>query len=373
MAELRFSDADLAALIPLPKSNANKYTRGTLNVVGGSAQYPGAAVLASRAGQRAGAGYTQVWCAPESVATVRAGGPSLVVRAWDEQALDQALRKAENSAEHPMAVLIGCGFSGEDPCELQLLRTVLARKVSVVVDAGALSGLARLMASEGSDFLHARAASGAGTPLILTPHAGEASRLMGALNRDCIGSWQNANQDEQENVERDGRQEGRRSASWESRAEVCGEASTGAIREVSAGACREVSAGACREVSAGACRESQADIAQQIVAAHLLADAYAATVVLKGPETVVAHGSDTYLMDKGTPALAKAGTGDVLAGIIAALLAQGLSPVQAAVLGTRLHADAGNEAARRLGVVSVIPEDVIDCIPVSIQELLAHR
>ena len=98
MAELSFSDADLAALIPLPKSNANKYTRGTLNVVGGSAQYPGAAVLASRAGQRAGAGYTQVWCAPESVATVRAGGPSLVVRAWDEQALDQALRKAENSA-----------------------------------------------------------------------------------------------------------------------------------------------------------------------------------------------------------------------------------------------------------------------------------
>ena len=105
----------------------------------------------------------------------------------------------------------------------------------------------------------------------------------------------------------------------------------------------------------------------------MLADTYAATVVLKGPETVVAHGSDTYLMDKGTPALAKAGTGDVLAGIIAALLAQGLSPVQAAVLGTRLHADAGNEAARRLGVVSVIPEDVIDCIPVSIQELLAHR
>lgn len=333
MAELRFSDADLAALIPLPKVDANKYTRGTLNVVGGSAQYPGAAVLASRAGQRAGAGYTQVWCAPESVATVRSGGPSLVVRAWDEQALDQALQKAETSAGHPMAVLIGCGFSGEDPCELQLLRTVLARNVSVVVDAGALSGLARLMASEGSDFLHARAASGAGTPLVLTPHAGEASRLMGALSRDYIDSWQKANQDEQENAEQDERQEGRRSAS----------------------------------------RESRADVAQQIVAAHLLADAYAATVVLKGPQTVVAHGGDTYLMDKGTPALAKAGTGDVLAGIIAALLAQGISPVQSAVLGTRLHADAGNEAARRLGVVSVIPEDVIDCIPAAIRELLAHR
>ena len=114
------------------------------------------------------------------------------------------------------------------------------------------------------------------------------------------------------------------------------------------------------------------NIAQQIATAQLLADAYAATVVLKGPETVVARGSDTYLMDKGTPALAKAGTGDVLAGIIAAFLAQGISPVQAAVLGARLHADAGNEAARRLGVVSVIPEDVIDCIPAAIRELLAH-
>ena len=340
MAELHFSDADLAALIPLPKWDTNKYTRGTLNVVGGSAQYPGAAVLASRAGQRAGAGYTQVWCAPESVATVRAGGPSLVVRAWDEQALDQVLQKAETSAGHRMAVLIGCGFSGEDSQEIQLLRTVLAREIPVVVDAGALSGLARLMASEGFDFLRARAASGAGAPLVLTPHAGEASRLMGALNRDYIDSWQNANQDKQENAEQNERQEGHRSVS--------------------------------RESWAGACRESQADITQQIVAARLLADAYAATVVLKGPETVVAHGGDTYLMDKGTPALAKAGTGDVLAGIIAALLAQGLSPVQAAVLGTRLHADAGNEAARRVGVVSVIPEDVIDCIPAAIRELLAH-
>ena len=365
MANLRFSDADLAALIPLPKSDANKYTRGTLNVVGGSAQYPGAAVLSSRAGQRAGAGYTQVWCAPESVATVREGGPSLVVRAWDEQALEQALRKAEDSAKHPAAVLIGCGFSGEDSQELQLLRTVLTRKIPVVADAGALSGLARLVALEGSDFLRVRAASGAGTPLLLTPHAGEASRLMSALNRDYIDSWQNANQDEQENAEQNERQEGSRSASRESRAEVCWEASVGA----SQGAW----VGACRESRNGAQRGAQVNIAQQIVAAHLLADAYAATVVLKGPETVVAHGSDTYVMDKGTPALAKAGTGDVLAGVIAAFLAQGLSPVQSAVLGARLHADAGNEAARRLGVVSVIPEDVIDCIPIAIQELLTHR
>ena len=353
MANLRFSDADLAALIPLPKSDANKYTRGTLNVVGGSAQYPGAAVLSSRAGQRAGAGYTQVWCAPESVATVREGGPSLVVRAWDEQALEQALRKAEDSAKHPAAMLIGCGFSGEDPQELQLLRTVLTREIPVVVDAGALSGLARLVASEGSDFLRARAASGAGTPLLLTPHAGEASRLMGALSRDRIDSWQNANQDGCENAEQGERQEARAAAQRKARAE----------------ACREVSADAGRDDRA----KAQADITQQIVAAHLLADACAATVVLKGPQTVVAHGSDTYVMDKGTPALAKAGTGDVLAGVVAAFLAQGLSPVQSAVLGARLHADAGNEAARRLGVVSVIPEDVIDCIPIAIQELLAHR
>ena len=57
------SNAELARLLPHPAADANKYTRGHLNLVAGSAAYPGAACLAAAAGERAGAGYTEVFCA----------------------------------------------------------------------------------------------------------------------------------------------------------------------------------------------------------------------------------------------------------------------------------------------------------------------
>ena len=68
-------------------------------------------------------------------------------------------------------------------------------------------------------------------------------------------------------------------------------------------------------------------------------------------------------MTHGTPALAKAGTGDVLAGMTAALLAQGLDPFEACVLGTELHGRAGMAAAARWSVIAATAEDVIACIP----------
>lgn len=94
-----------------------------------------------------------------------------------------------------------------------------------------------------------------------------------------------------------------------------------------------------------------------------LAQAYAAVVVLKGPDTFISDGGNLYLMDEGGPMLAKAGTGDVLAGIIGGLLAQGVQPFGACVLGTVLHARAANVAAEQLDELSVCAEDVITCLP----------
>ena len=74
-------------------------------------------------------------------------------------------------------------------------------------------------------------------------------------------------------------------------------------------------------------------------------------------------------MAHGTPALAKTGTGDVLAGTVGALLAQGLASADAAVLGTWLHAEAGRIAAGRLGIISVMAEDVAEVLPQAIQAL----
>jgi NAD(P)H-hydrate repair Nnr-like enzyme with NAD(P)H-hydrate dehydratase domain len=88
-------------------------------------------------------------------------------------------------------------------------------------------------------------------------------------------------------------------------------------------------------------------------------------VVLKGDDTLIARPDGRVAVSQGgSPALATAGTGDVLTGVLAALLAQGLEPFQAASVGVWLHAGAGREAARRQGAVEgVIATDVIEALP----------
>ncbi len=90
-----------------------------------------------------------------------------------------------------------------------------------------------------------------------------------------------------------------------------------------------------------------------------------AIVVLKGDDTLVAEPDGRVAVSRGgSPALATAGTGDVLTGVIAALLAQRLDPFLAAAAGVWLHAAAGREAARRQGSAEgVIASDVIDALP----------
>ena len=101
--------------------------------------------------------------------------------------------------------------------------------------------------------------------------------------------------------------------------------------------------------------------------AQSLAQALCATVVLKGPVTYVADAEAVCAMAEGTPALAKAGTGDVLAGAVGALLAQGIPGFEAAFLAATIHARAGVEAARRHTVVCATPEDVLDALPAAVR------
>jgi ADP-dependent NAD(P)H-hydrate dehydratase / NAD(P)H-hydrate epimerase len=90
-----------------------------------------------------------------------------------------------------------------------------------------------------------------------------------------------------------------------------------------------------------------------------------AVVVLKGDDSLIADPSGRVAVSPGgAPALATAGTGDVLTGVIAALLAQGLDAFMGAAAGVWLHAAAGKEAARRLGgPEAVVASDVIDALP----------
>jgi NAD(P)H-hydrate epimerase len=85
-------------------------------------------------------------------------------------------------------------------------------------------------------------------------------------------------------------------------------------------------------------------------------------VVLKGRGTLVIDGERIYENTTGGPALAKGGSGDVLTGMAAALLAQAMEPFDAAVLAVYLHGLAGDLAAGELGPYSVLSRDVADCI-----------
>jgi NAD(P)H-hydrate epimerase len=104
-----------------------------------------------------------------------------------------------------------------------------------------------------------------------------------------------------------------------------------------------------------------------------LAEALNAVVVAKGPETHIVSPTQHHRFTGGTAALATAGTGDVLSGIIGSLLAQGASPYAAAVLGVELHGRAGRLAEEQLGQRSVRAEDLLETLPLVFKKLEAHN
>lgn len=112
-----------------------------------------------------------------------------------------------------------------------------------------------------------------------------------------------------------------------------------------------------------------AEIGRRRLAAAREAAAWSgAIVVLKGDDTIVTDGERVAVNAVAAPALATAGSGDVLSGITAALLARGLEPFAAACAAVIAHARAGQEAARRVGLAeSVIATDVIAAIPAGLR------
>lgn len=92
-------------------------------------------------------------------------------------------------------------------------------------------------------------------------------------------------------------------------------------------------------------------------------------IVLKGHRSLITDGRQCFHNQTGNPGMATGGTGDVLTGVITALLCQGLSPLDAARLGAHVHGLAGDFAAQDLGQVSLIASDVIRFLPAAFQRL----
>src|SRR4029077_3839112 len=107
----------------------------------------------------------------------------------------------------------------------------------------------------------------------------------------------------------------------------------------------------------------------RIAAARGAGEETGAIVVLKGHMTLVASGTAVFVNPTGNPGMATGGTGDVLTGVIAGLLAQGVDALDAAVLGVYLHGLAGDLAAARVGEMGLAAGDLIETLPAAFAAL----
>lgn len=264
-----------------PPVDVHKYSRGVAQLCAGSPEYAGAALLCARAAQRAGAGYTQLFTdAP--IEPLQVAAPSLVVcslNAW------------EIPDHNTCALGIGSGFSPGDfhTTYRRLFERTQRYPHCVVVDGGALSFLAT---EQGKQWAAVRARNG--FPTIITPHVGEAARLLASISDDTP------------------------------------------------------------HPSTSCTLEQEA---------YRLSQYFSCCVCLKSSNTVIAYQNSIATLTNGGVELAKAGTGDVLMGIITALCSQQLAPFDAALSGAYLHALAGKFAVEQGDMVSVIPEDIIAALP----------
>lgn len=158
----RLAPADVARMWPIPAPSTDKYRRGVLGVVAGSAGYPGAAVLAVGGALRTGVGMIRYVGPPEPTRAVRTAWPEIVagtgrVQAW----------------------LLGSGVAADtDDGQPEAIRTALESDHPCVLDAGALELLPELVRSSGAPV------PDRSDQLLLTPHAGELARLLSELGQD---------------------------------------------------------------------------------------------------------------------------------------------------------------------------------------------
>lgn len=258
------------AAIPPRGTDADKYAAGGVLVVAGAPGMSGAARLSTRAALRAGAGIV-VGCVPPSVrGEVAAWTPEVMIAGNDRDEIDRQLARVA-------AVAMGPGLGRDDVTTGLVHDLVGAIRQPLVLDADGLWHL-------GSDLAVLRARPHA---TVITPHCGEAARLLGLSRREVEAS--------------------------------------------------------------------------RLEAAARLAEVSGHVALLKGPGTVIAApGRPPVVLHGGTPALATAGSGDVLTGIIAALLARGMNARAAAVAGAALHARAGVLAGRGDGTIA---SDIIEALP----------
>ena len=256
--------SDWSRRLPERSRGAHKHLSGHVLVVGGDHGMGGAALMAGEAALRVGAGLVSVATRADHVSGFLSRRPELMVRGVDNEAQLTPLLDAAT------VVALGPGL-GSDTWGERLFDAVLAAGRPTVVDADGLNRLA-----ERQSTLPAQC--------IITPHPGEAGRLLGSSSAE---------------VQHD-----------------------------------------------------------RFAAAAALSSRFGAATILKGAGSLITDAGATWLCGHGNPAMASAGMGDVLTGVVAGLHAQARDTTIAAVAGACLHAAAGDQAATRDGARGLVATDV---------------
>lgn len=122
-------------------------------------------------------------------------------------------------------------------------------------------------------------------------------------------------------------------------------------------------------LTGGSAPRADAERAEQTVA---FARRFGCVLLLKGSGTLVSDGTRLYRNATGNPGMGTGGSGDVLSGVVAALVGQGMAAFDAAVLGAWVHGRAGDLGAMTLGQTALTAPDLIDHLPAAFKELESH-
>ena len=305
--------ADLAQWLPPRMPDANKGSFGRVGIVAGSARYAGAAILVARAALRSGAGLVYIFSTKEMNAIYKAALPEAVteiVPSLTPDALTNASADAIVAFARKLDVLVvgpGLGTAG-----LQrglVMRLVREVEKPMVIDADALTCLSPTRTPG-----HAPSPTDSfknflrdRPDCVLTPHPGEMARMLHGGNP---------------------------------------------LDDVAA--------------TSAAIQRDRLNLARDFAREHRL------NLLLKGASTVFARSDGhAWIVPGACAALAKAGTGDVLAGAIAGLIAQGARPWRAAVVAAHAHLEAGRRCAARTGERGVLATEVADELPLALRSLEA--
>lgn len=117
------------------------------------------------------------------------------------------------------------------------------------------------------------------------------------------------------------------------------------------------------EIPVEACRKQAAKFAAK----------HGVVLVLKGHQTLVTNGEKTYHNHTGNPGMATGGAGDVLTGVVTALLGCDLTPLEAAVCGVHVHGLAGDLARDERGEIGMVAEDIKNCLPQAFMQQMANQ